>query len=78
MTLDRIVPGSKGGTYCRANVRPACRSCNEWLADHGTEFWNRPVMVELGVRRSKFRPTVASMITDEERQALSAYRLGKG
>jgi hypothetical protein len=28
VTVDRIVPGCKGGTYRRGNIRPACASCN--------------------------------------------------
>jgi 5-methylcytosine-specific restriction endonuclease McrA len=28
VTVDRIVPGCKGGTYKRANIRPACGRCN--------------------------------------------------
>lgn len=28
LTTDRIVPGCKGGTYRRTNIRPACSGCN--------------------------------------------------
>lgn len=28
LTVDRIVPGRKGGTYRRNNIRPACGPCN--------------------------------------------------
>lgn len=28
LTVDRIVPGCKGGTYRRNNIRPACGGCN--------------------------------------------------
>lgn len=28
VTVDRIVPGCKGGTYRRNNIRPACGRCN--------------------------------------------------
>lgn len=28
MTIDRIIPGHKGGTYRRNNIRPACGPCN--------------------------------------------------
>ncbi len=28
VTVDRIIPGCKGGTYRRNNIRPACSSCN--------------------------------------------------
>ena len=28
LTIDRIVPGCKGGTYRRSNIRPACGTCN--------------------------------------------------
>lgn len=29
LTVDRIIPGCKGGTYRRNNIRPACSDCNE-------------------------------------------------
>ncbi len=28
LTVDRIVPGCRGGTYRRDNIRPACGPCN--------------------------------------------------
>lgn len=28
VTVDRIIPGCRGGTYRRNNIRPACSSCN--------------------------------------------------
>jgi hypothetical protein len=28
VTVDRIIPGCKGGTYRRDNIRPACGRCN--------------------------------------------------
>jgi len=28
LTVDRIIPGCQGGTYRRANCRPACSPCN--------------------------------------------------
>lgn len=28
VTVDRILPGCKGGTYRRNNIRPACGRCN--------------------------------------------------
>ncbi|WP_217996825.1 HNH endonuclease [Nocardioides jensenii] len=28
VTVDRIIPGCKGGTYRRDNIRPACGDCN--------------------------------------------------
>ncbi len=28
VTVDRIVPGCRGGTYRRNNIRPACARCN--------------------------------------------------
>lgn len=29
VTVDRIIPGCRGGTYHRNNIRPACSDCNE-------------------------------------------------
>lgn len=28
ITVDRIVPGVRGGRYVRSNIRPACADCN--------------------------------------------------
>lgn len=28
VTVDRIVPGCRGGRYTRDNIRPACAGCN--------------------------------------------------
>lgn len=28
LTVDRIIPGRKGGTYRRNTIRPACGTCN--------------------------------------------------
>lgn len=28
ITVDRITPGCRGGTYARTNIRPACGTCN--------------------------------------------------
>jgi len=28
LTIDRIIPGCRGGTYRRENIRPACSGCN--------------------------------------------------
>lgn len=28
LTVDRVIPGCKGGTYRRNNIRPACSGCN--------------------------------------------------
>lgn len=28
VTVDRIVPGCRGGRYVRNNIRPACSTCN--------------------------------------------------
>lgn len=28
LTVDRIVPGCRGGKYTRGNIRPACAHCN--------------------------------------------------
>jgi 5-methylcytosine-specific restriction endonuclease McrA len=41
VTVDRIIPGCKGGTYRRNNIRPACGTCNSEtggaLASHATK-----------------------------------------
>lgn len=39
MTVDRIIPGCKGGTYRRNNIRPACSGCN---SETGGALAHRP------------------------------------
>jgi len=34
LTVDRIIPGCKGGTYRRDNIRPACGPCNYETGGH--------------------------------------------
>lgn len=34
LTVDRIIPGCKGGTYRRGNIRPACLRCNKIIGAH--------------------------------------------
>lgn len=42
LTVDRIIAGMDGGTYCWSNVRPACGNCNSvtgsQLRDHRRRF----------------------------------------
>lgn len=40
VTVDRIVPGERGGTYRRGNIRPACLPCNSG-AQGSAEWWRR-------------------------------------
>ena len=39
VTSDRIIPGCKGGTYRRGNIRPACGMCN---SETGGALASRP------------------------------------
>lgn len=34
VTVDRIIPGAKGGRYVDENCRPACSPCNTATANH--------------------------------------------
>lgn len=46
VTVDRIVPGCKGGRYHRNNIRPACGDCNSETGGG----------LHAAVRKSKPRP----------------------
>jgi hypothetical protein len=39
VTVDRIIPGCKGGTYRRSNIRPACGRCN---SETGAKMRRKP------------------------------------
>lgn len=34
LTVDRIVPGKKGGKYVRSNIRPSCGPCANITSNH--------------------------------------------
>lgn len=34
VTIDRIIPGCRGGKYVDENIRPACSPCNTATANH--------------------------------------------
>lgn len=38
LTLDRIIPGAKGGTYHKENVQLLCHSCNSIKGDRPMEY----------------------------------------
>jgi 5-methylcytosine-specific restriction endonuclease McrA len=44
LTVDRIIPGCKGGTYRRDNIRPACGKCN---SSTGSALAARPKKAKL-------------------------------
>lgn len=60
VTVDRIIPAVQGGTYRRANCRPACGGCNSETGNY-VRTW-RPVV-----------PTLASVtIVQPPRMEVSA------
>jgi hypothetical protein len=52
MTIDRIIPGCKGGTYRRSNIRPACGRHN---SETGGAMANGKVHAEAKKRAAKRR-----------------------
>ena len=34
VTVDRVVPGCKGGTYRKNNIRPSCQKCASITGAH--------------------------------------------
>ncbi len=50
LTVDRIIPGDKGGTYRRNNIRPACGSCNSITGNEyrwSKAFVSKPLQKEI-------------------------------
>lgn len=41
LSQDHVVPVTKGGTYTKNNIVPACRSCNSSKNSHDLEEWYR-------------------------------------
>ena len=37
--LEHVIPRSKGGSHCLANIVPACRSCNRSKYNYEMELW---------------------------------------
>lgn len=61
LTVDRIVPGCKGGTYRRNNIRPSCADCaSKTGRDLSAEIRsNRVPVVRPGVRQLATRDAQA-------------------
>lgn len=60
VTVDRIVPGCKGGTYRRNNIRPSCSDCaNKQGAELSAETRNQVPMVRPRVRQLAARDAQA-------------------
>lgn len=52
MTVDRIVPGCKGGTYRRTNIRPSCSDCaNKQGGELSAQVRNEVPVVRSGMRQ---------------------------
>lgn len=41
LTIDHVVPLSRGGLDCLANIVPACRECNTRKRTQAAEMWFR-------------------------------------
>jgi 5-methylcytosine-specific restriction endonuclease McrA len=47
MTMDHVLPLSRGGRHCVSNVVPACGQCNKVKADMTLMEWKRKNMYDL-------------------------------
>lgn len=47
LTLDRRKPGSRGGTYAKQNLIPACRGCNIRRGDKSIQAFKRVLEAEI-------------------------------
>lgn len=47
MTMDHVLPLSRGGRHCVSNVVPACGQCNKVKADMTVMEWKRKNMYDL-------------------------------
>lgn len=47
MTMDHVLPLSRGGRHCVANVVPACGQCNKMKADMTLMEWKRKKMYDM-------------------------------
>lgn len=47
MTMDHVLPLSRGGRHCVANVVPACGQCNKMKADMTVMEWKRKQMYDM-------------------------------
>jgi hypothetical protein len=78
LTVDRIVAGMDGGTYCWSNVRPACGACNiktgNQLRDHRRRFPQGTQVVFARNRRFFTADKVCWDIVGGESEALLTLR----
>jgi CRISPR/Cas system Type II protein with McrA/HNH and RuvC-like nuclease domain len=47
MTMDHVLPLSRGGRHCVSNVVPACGQCNKMKADMTLMEWKRKKLYDM-------------------------------
>ena len=57
MTIDHVIPSSRGGKSSFENCVAACKSCNSEKNDRTPSEWGRPLL------KRPFRPTIMEFIT---------------
>jgi 5-methylcytosine-specific restriction endonuclease McrA len=58
LTLDHVIPSSKGGQHSWTNLVTACKKCNAKKGDHTPENANMPL------KRRPYKPSYALFLRD--------------
>lgn len=53
LTLEHIVPRSKGGNNSKHNTRPCCDYCNGWRGNKSFSYWKSEIEELLNERRTR-------------------------
>jgi 5-methylcytosine-specific restriction endonuclease McrA len=53
--LEHVIPRSKGGSHCLANIVPACRKCNQSKYNYPMEKWYKDQPFYSGERLKKIK-----------------------
>lgn len=62
LTLDHVIPSSKGGTHSWNNLVTACKKCNAKKGDYA------PEQIDMSLRHKPFRPTYALFLRENSGQ----------
>lgn len=53
LTLEHIIPRSKGGNNSKHNTRPCCDYCNGWRGNKSFSYWKAEIQELLSERRTR-------------------------
>jgi 5-methylcytosine-specific restriction endonuclease McrA len=75
--MEHVVPRSKGGAHCMANIVPACHKCNQSKFNHSMEKWYKNQSFYSKERLNKIKQVLAQTpFPPKQQELLHDWQLG--